>query len=96
MVNFSPPPKKAASNEKKSASEKAIAQVINKGGKPTKTENAKDSFKNFNIKLLESEIDTINELRELRPRNRNGKRLGISLHDWLIEAVQEKIKRDTR
>ena len=50
-----------------------------------------DVFKNFNIKILESELETINELREKRPKQRGQKRLGISLHDWIVEAVQEKI-----
>ena len=77
--------------------EKKISEIINKGGSPTKIEEAlSDSFKNFNIKILESELASINRLRDKRPRARNHKRPGITIHDWIIEAIKEKIDRETK
>ena len=42
------------------------------------------------VKLLVRERDDINELR----RNRST-RSRVSLHDWIIEAVQEKLKKES-
>jgi hypothetical protein len=42
------------------------------------------------VKLLVKERDAINELRRRRPT-----RSQVSLHDWIIEAVQEKLKTDS-
>jgi len=102
MVNFKLPPKKeeakpVVAKAAKKPNEKAIESVINKGGKPTKADKiVQDKFKNFNIEILESELATINELREKRPRSRSGKKLGISLRDWFIEAIHEKIDREQK
>ena len=41
------------------------------------------------VKLLVKERDTINQLRKGRPT-----RSQVSLHDWIIEAVQEKLKKE--
>ena len=41
------------------------------------------------VKLLAKERDTINELRRRRPT-----RSQVFLHDWIIEAVQEKLERE--
>lgn len=101
MSNFTLPPKKSANetSEKKAASvsEKKISDLINKGGGVIKkdTNDSTPVFKNFNIKILESELDAINALREKLPKLR-GKRSAISLHDWIVTAIQEKIVRDSR
>lgn len=78
-------------------SEKKISAIINKGGSSTKIESIElvDELKNFNIKILNSELKAINALREKMPRPR-GKRLSISLHDWIVAAIQEKIARDSK
>lgn len=90
-----PPQKKSISATALVADEKKISAVINKGGSTTKTVNEPvDTFKNFNIKLLISELSVINELRDRMPKPR-GKRIAISLHDWIISAIKEKIERDT-
>jgi predicted metal-dependent hydrolase len=104
--NITPPPKKKDAVTEviipPAIDEKRISEVINKGGSTTKTieqhpsDPEADQLKNFNIKILQSELTTINELREKRPKIRGQKRLGISLHDWLIEAVKEKIERETK
>lgn len=41
------------------------------------------------VKLLVKERDEINHLRQGRPT-----RSHVSLHDWIIEAVQEKLKKE--
>jgi len=41
------------------------------------------------VKLLVKERDEINQLRQGRPT-----RSHVSLHDWIIEAVQEKLKKE--
>lgn len=79
--------------------EKKIRDVIGKGGSTTKSAISPEKeqrFKNFNVKILESELQTINELREKRPKARGAKRLGVSLHDWIVEAIQEKIERERK
>ena len=42
------------------------------------------------VKLFVKERDEINQLRKHRPI-----RAQVSLHDWIIEAVQEKLKKET-
>lgn len=90
-VNAEPATKKpAAANEKK------ISEIINKGGSLTKIETGDaDEIKNFNIKILAGELKAINALRAKLPKGR-GKRLAISLHDWIVLAIQEKIARDSK
>jgi hypothetical protein len=92
-----PPQNKVVSPKALVAAEKKISEVINKGGSTTKTADVTDdAVKNFNIKLLESELAQINELRDQRPRPRGQKRPGISLHGWLLEAINEKIENETK
>ncbi|GAB3715884.1 hypothetical protein GCM10027592_56710 [Spirosoma flavus] len=82
--------------EPKPASEKKIQEYINKGGKPTsRGEEATDPNQTKAIKIIfkSTEMDAIKLLRDKRPAGRNRK-LSISVHDWVIEAVQEKIQRD--
>jgi hypothetical protein len=90
-----PPQKKIVSPTPLAADEKKISAVINKGGGTTKADKeASDVLKNFNIKLLSSELDAINDLRNQMPKPR-GKRMAISLHDWIVMAVNEKLQRDS-
>lgn len=99
MAKFTLPPNKLTGKDpaKKAAAvmnEKKVSAIINKGGSTTRKEpDQPDELKNFNIKILNSELQAINELREKMPRPR-GKRLSISLHDWIVSAIQEKIIRD--
>lgn len=100
--NITMPPKKKdtgtdSSQQGDIASEKKINDIINKGGSTTKKEELEeDTFKNFNIKILKSELESINTLRQKRPKTRSQKRPGISTHDWIIEAVKEKIERENK
>ena len=79
------------------ADEKKVLNVINQAAQTAKQSKPNDkAYKNFNIHIFNEEMEEINALRELRPRPRRGTRLGISIHDWIIEAIQEKIEREKR
>ena len=85
-----PPPKR------KAPSEAQIEAVINKGGKPTAGADAEPSVKHFNIRLTDSILTQIDGLRAKRPRKPGSPKLGVSTHDWIVEAVLEKLKRDSK
>lgn len=86
-----------------SVSEKDILDIINKGGTPTlkpkteksKSKNAEKGVKGITLLLTFDEMSSIDNLRNLRPKAR-GKKKAISLHDWIVEAVQEKIERESK
>ena len=102
---ISPPPKKDNQSQPILEAEPKIDKVtkkkqdafINKGGKPVNqtVPSDKQVLKNINVSLLESELKTINELRDKRRKPR-GRKIAISLHDWIIEAIQEKIQKESR
>lgn len=81
--------------QRKRPSEAKIEAVINKGGTPT-TESQPDAPKHINIRLTGEIIGKINELRARRPRKPGSPKLGISSHDWIVEAVLEKLQREGR
>ncbi|MCE6993119.1 hypothetical protein [Dyadobacter sp. CY323] len=91
-ISLSPP--------KKVVSEKQIDAIINKGGKTTveSKEVAADPNSTKSIKLIMTvdEMETIKELRDKRPAKSRSRKISISVHDWVIEAVQEKIERERR
>lgn len=102
---ISPPPKKDNQSQPILEAEPKIDKVtkkkqdafINKGGKPVNETEPSDQqiLKNINVSLLESELKKINELRDKRRKPR-GRKIAISLHDWIIEAIQEKIQKESR
>ena len=75
--------------------EKKIKEIINRGGQPTLPELVGniDDFKSISVKLMAHEIELIKTLRAKRHAPR-GKKIPISLHDWIVEAVQEKLDRE--
>ncbi|MHA4894972.1 hypothetical protein ACXZ1K_09480 [Pedobacter sp. PWIIR3] len=78
------------------ASEKKIKEIINKGGSPKQVDRpAEDKVKNFNILILESDLETIAELCDRRPK-KPGRIIGFSKKDWLLEAIQEKIDKERK
>jgi predicted HicB family RNase H-like nuclease len=83
------------STEKEPVIDKKILDAINIGGKPIQEPNGR-GYKNFNIRIFDDEMARINALRALRPRPRRGVRLGISLQDWIIEALEEKMQREEK
>lgn len=91
-ISLSPP--------KKKVSEQQIDAIINKGGKTTveSKEQTADPNSTKSIKLIMTvdEMETIKELRDKRPAKSRSRKITISVHDWVIEAVQEKIERERR
>lgn len=94
------PPKKA---EKKPATEAEIDAIINKGGKTTQEAKAAaapsddeddDTIKHMGMKLTKGLLREIDRLRALRPRKIGSPKLGISTHDWILEAILEKRDRE--
>jgi hypothetical protein len=90
----------STSPPKKRISEQQIDAIINKGGKTTveSKEQAIDPNSTKSIKLIMTvhEMETIKELRDKRPAKSRSRKITISVHDWVIEAVQEKIERERR
>ncbi|MBO0953155.1 hypothetical protein [Fibrella forsythiae] len=88
-VSLAPPPRKQPS-------EAQIEAVINKGGKPTVEDTGgEDTPKHINTRLTKGIIRRIDALRAERPRKPGSPKLGISTHDWIVEAVLEKLERDS-
>ncbi|MVM35701.1 hypothetical protein GO755_37145 [Spirosoma sp. HMF4905] len=87
-----------AAKQAKPVSEKKIQEFINKGGKPTGggEENLAKSSGTKSIKLImtNNEMSAIKELRNKRPSR--SRKIPISVHDWVIEAIQEKIEREQK
>ncbi|RYE36793.1 MAG: hypothetical protein EOP42_02045 [Sphingobacteriaceae bacterium] len=101
MSKIQLPPKKNSEISKDEkllpkVSEKEIQLIINKGGSPTQINNEiKDKIKNFNLLILESDLNLISEFCNKRPK-KPGRIIGFSKKDWLLEAVQEKIEREQK
>ena len=85
-------------NQPKVVSEKKIQAFINKGGKPTEDRGGErpetSEKKSIKLILTGQEMSAIKELRSKRPSR--SRKIPISVHDWVIEAVQEKIQRDQK
>ncbi len=76
--------------------EKKIQDIINKGGSPIQSKSKEiEKIKNFNILVLESDLNIIGDLCDQRPK-KPGRIIGFSKKDWLLEAVQEKIDRERK
>lgn len=108
----SPAPNRAKKETPQADNEALISSIINNGGKPLdkpadkkatkassttrrKSKNADKGVKGITLLLTFEEADIINQLRNLRPVAR-GRKKAISLHDWLLEATQEKIDKEKR
>ncbi|MFD1145462.1 hypothetical protein ACFQ4C_30330 [Larkinella insperata] len=83
---------------KRKPSEADIEAVINKGGQPTTQPPAAnpDKPKHINIRLNEDIISRIERLRAKRPRKPGSPKLGISTHDWIVEAVLDKLRKEEK
>ncbi|GAB4044809.1 hypothetical protein [Spirosoma jeollabukense] len=97
----SPPPKKvtsAKSGEQQTTrgQEKKIEEIINRGSTTVSQSEPQDQIKNFNIKIMSSQLTEVDQLRTKRPRKPTSPKLGISLQDWIIEAIEEKIQREKK
>lgn len=93
MATSLPPPRK------KQPTEAEIEAIINRGGAvappPTEEEPLdRDKPKFFNVRLSVGIFQDIDRLRAKRPRKPGSPKLGVSTHDWIVEAVLEKLRRD--
>ena len=91
MATSLPPPRK------QKLTEPEIEAIINRGGSSianSPTADDLDKAKFFHIRLTVGIFATIDRLREKRPRKPGSPKLGISTHDWIVEAVLEKLERD--
>lgn len=91
-ISTSPPPRRKPT-------EADVQAVINKGGRPTVGDvsdtESDDTPKHINTRLNKRIIRQIDALRASRPRKPGSPKLGISTHDWIVEAVLEKLERDS-
>ncbi|MCC5611289.1 hypothetical protein LC612_32220 [Nostoc sp. CHAB 5834] len=94
MATTLPPPRK------KQPTEAEIEAVILKGGSTTKKatapETEDDTVKFFNLRLTAGVLKRIEEFRAKRPRKLASPKLGISTHDWMLEAIEEKMQREAK
>lgn len=95
MATSPPPPRKPK------LSETEIEAIINRGGavapqpsEPTVIDRDKPKF--FNVRLSVGIFQDIDALRAKRPKKPGSPKLGISTHDWIVEAVLEKLQRDNQ
>ncbi|RYF73832.1 MAG: hypothetical protein EOO39_09700 [Cytophagaceae bacterium] len=96
MATSLPPPRK------KQPTEAEIEAIINRGGavapqapqaEPAPVDRDKPKF--FNVRLSVGIFQDIDRLRARRPRKPGSPKLGVSTHDWIVEAVLEKLERDS-
>ena len=77
-----------------------IEAIINKGGavavKAPAQEIDPETIRHVNTRLTEGIIRQIDTLRASRPRKMGSPKLGVSLRDWIVEAVVEKLERDSK
>ena len=67
--------------------------MINRGGKPIE-ESDPETLRHVSARLTDGVIRQIDALRAARPRRMGSPKLGISLRDWIVEAVLEKLERE--
>ena len=94
MATSLPPPRK------KQPSEAEIEAIINRGGavvhEPPETNPVdRNKPKFFNVRLSVGIFQDIDALRVKRPRKPGSPKLGVSTHDWIVEAVLEKLQRES-
>ena len=95
MNKLSLPPQRS-----KPATEADIEAIILKGGAvAAKTpepaqEIDPETIRHVNTRLTEGIIRQIDALRASRPRKMGSPKMGVSLRDWIVEAVVEKLERD--
>ena len=98
----SAPPKRnkdAITSVAPATSEKKIEEIINRGSSTVGTVEPaaiNDPIKTVTVKMLSSQLHLVDSLRAKRPRKPTSPKLGISQVDWILEAIEEKIKREKK
>ena len=89
------PDKQTLPNSAPTQDEKAIQAIIHKGGSvaTAKSLQEEDAPKNVQLRLYPDQIEVIDQIIG---RNRGqSRRRKQSRHSWLIEAIEEKIDRES-
>jgi len=102
MAVSAPPKKKAAAPAVSAAQqpakeqEKKIDEIISRGSTTIGKADPQERIKNFNIKIMSGQLATVDQLRAKRPKKPTSPKLAVSLQDWIIEAIDEKIEREKK
>lgn len=101
MAVSAPPKRKESTDKPKQhqatlVQEKKIEEIINRGGSPVGKTDLQEQIKNFNIKIMSGQLAAVDELRAQRPRKPTSPKMAVSLQDWIIEAIEEKIQREKK
>jgi len=101
MAVSAPPKKKAGpaqTDEQQSTrgQDKKIDEIINRGSTTVSQTERQEQIKNFNIKIMSGQLAAVDQLRAKRPRKPTSPKLGVSLQDWIMEAIEEKIEREKK
>jgi hypothetical protein len=100
MAVSAPPKKKAATTpadqQTNKEQEKKIEEIISRGSTTVGQAEPQEQIKNFNIKIMSGQLAAVDELRAKRPRKPTSPKLAVSLQDWIIEAIEEKIQRERK
>lgn len=98
----SPPPRKkvvpdSIEQPTKGKKEREIEEIINRGSTSVKGQPQEpQQIKNFNIKITAGQLTEVDELRAKRPRKPTSPKLAVSLQDWILEAIEEKVQREKK
>lgn len=76
--------------------EKKIEEIINRGSSTVSQAEPQEQIKNFNIKIMAGQLATVDQLRAKRPRKPTSTKLAVSLQDWILEAIEEKIQKEKK
>ncbi len=76
--------------------ERKIDEIINRGSTTIGKAEQQEQVKNFNIKIMSGQLAAVDQLRAKRPRKPTSPKLGVSLQDWIIEAIEEKVEREKK
>lgn len=82
---------------KSKPTEADIEKVILKGGAVADHATTDpDTIRHVSARLTDGIIRQIDALRSRRPRRIGSPKMGVSLRDWIVEAVIEKLERDNK
>lgn len=86
-------------NQTKISAEQKAEEFIKGGGTVPKASLLGiiqgEVLRNFNIKIIETTLNEINRQRQARPKSPYSKK-SISIQNWIIEAIEEKLERDRK
>lgn len=87
-------PVQAATSAKADVKEREVLDVIQRGGSVRADQTTPplltDPQKNVQLRLYQSTLDEIDELRQRSARGRRP----ASRHTWMLQAIEEKLERE--